>query len=72
MVAFSQILINGVLLGGLYAVVGVGMSMIFGIVRLTNLAHGDFLILSSYLSLFFVTAFNIHPLAALEIGRAHV
>jgi branched-chain amino acid transport system permease protein len=39
------------MIGGLYAAIGLGMSMIFGIVKITNLAHGDFLILSSYLSL---------------------
>ena len=38
-----QQLINGLLLGGVYALVGVGMTMIFGIVQLTNLAHGEFI-----------------------------
>ena len=45
-----QQIVNGILLGGVYALVGVGMSMIFGIVQLTNLAHGEFVILSAYLS----------------------
>lgn len=36
-----QILINGILLGAIYALLGVGMSMMFGIVKLTNLAHGS-------------------------------
>ncbi len=60
-----QTLINAVLLGGLYTAVAVGMNMIFGIVRLTNLAHGDFLILASYLGLVCSTAFGIHPLVSL-------
>ena len=48
-----QYLVQGVLLGGLYAIIGIGMSMVFGIMRLTNLAHGDLMILSSYLALTF-------------------
>jgi branched-chain amino acid transport system permease protein len=39
------------MIGGLYAAVGLGMSMIFGIAKITNLAHGDFLVLASYISL---------------------
>lgn len=48
-----QYLVQGILLGGLYAIIGIGMSMVFGIMRLTNLAHGDLMILSSYLALTF-------------------
>jgi branched-subunit amino acid ABC-type transport system permease component len=46
-----QQIINGILLGGFFAVVGVGMNMMFGIVKLTNLAHGDFIILAAFLML---------------------
>ena len=48
-----QTIIQGVLIGGLYAAIGLGMSMIFGIVKITNLAHGDFLVLACYISLIF-------------------
>ena len=51
--ALIQSIIQGVLIGGLYAAIGLGMSMIFGIVKITNLAHGDFLILACYISLIF-------------------
>ena len=37
-------------MGGVFALAGVGMSMIFGIVKLTNLAHGEMLILAAYFS----------------------
>ncbi|MGB6066438.1 MAG: branched-chain amino acid ABC transporter permease [Desulfomonilaceae bacterium] len=52
--AFFEPIINGILLGGLYAVIGIGLSLIFGIVRQVNLAHGEFMILSSYFSLLFL------------------
>jgi len=51
--ALIQSIIQGLLIGGLYAAIGLGMSMIFGIVKITNLAHGDFLILACYISLIF-------------------
>lgn len=63
----GQQLVNGLLLGGTYALVGVGMSMIFGIVKLTNLAHGEFIILAAYLSVMLCTALGLHPLLTLII-----
>lgn len=60
-------IINGILLGGLYAIVGVGMSVIFGIVKLTNLAHGEFVILAAYLGLTVCTKLGFHPLVSLII-----
>jgi branched-chain amino acid transport system permease protein len=64
---FAQPITNGILVGGLYAVVGIGMAMIFGILRLTNLAHGDLMILASYLSLATVAALGINPLLTLML-----
>ncbi|MDR3305827.1 MAG: branched-chain amino acid ABC transporter permease [Clostridiales Family XIII bacterium] len=63
----TQAIINGILLGGLYAIVGVGMSVIFGIVRLTNLAHGEFVILATYLSLAVTRSTGMNPLLSLVI-----
>jgi branched-chain amino acid transport system permease protein len=60
-----QPILNGILLGGLYAVIGIGLSMIFGIVKLVNLAHGDLMILGSYLGLVFVGILGLHPLFSL-------
>lgn len=65
MESLLQPIINGVLLGGLYAIIAVGMSIIFGIVKVVNLAHGDLIILSSYLSLSFSTRLGISPLVTL-------
>lgn len=63
----AQVVLNGILLGGLYAVVGIGMAMIFGIVRLTNLAHGELMVIASYLSLVLITSTGINPLLSLII-----
>lgn len=63
----AQPIINGILLGGLYAVVGIGLSTVFGIMRLTNLAHGDLVILASYLSFVVIQALGLHPLLSLII-----
>jgi branched-chain amino acid transport system permease protein len=60
-------IMNGLLLGGLYGIVGIGMSMIFGIVRMVNLAHGDYVILASYLSLVAITLVPVNPLFTLIV-----
>lgn len=53
---YFQLILNGILLGGLYASVGVGLSMIFGIVQQINLAHGDLMILASYVSMILISS----------------
>jgi branched-chain amino acid transport system permease protein len=60
-------IMNGLLLGGLYGIIGIGMSMIFGIVRLVNLAHGDLVILASYLSLVIMGLLKVNPLVSLVL-----
>ena len=62
MESYAQPLINGILLGGLYAIIAIGMSTMFGIVKLVNLAHGDLMILGSFLCLTLVTWFGVSPL----------
>ncbi len=64
---FVQSIINGLLLGGVYAVLGVGMTMIFGIVKLTNLAHGEFIIIGAYASTLFAQLFGCDPIITLLI-----
>ncbi|GIX15132.1 MAG: hypothetical protein KatS3mg118_3091 [Paracoccaceae bacterium] len=60
-------LVQGVLLGGLYALFAAGLSLIFGVMRLVNIAHGDLIVLSAYLALSTTLALAVHPLAALAI-----
>lgn len=42
-------ILQGLLLGGLYTIFAVGLSLIFGVMRLVNIAHGDFIVLAAYL-----------------------
>jgi len=63
----AQAILQGILLGGVFALAGIGMTMIFGIVKLTNLAHGEFIILGAYLSALFTGIFGLHPLITIII-----
>jgi branched-chain amino acid transport system permease protein len=65
MLNYLEAVISGILLGGLYGIVGVGLSMVFGIMRQVNLAHGEFMILSAYFSLLFIQMIGLHPLLTL-------
>lgn len=60
-------IIQGILLGGLYALFAAGLSLIFGIMRLVNIAHGDLIILAAYMGLSTTILLGIHPLLALFI-----
>jgi len=61
-------LIMGFLLGGLYALVALGLSMVFGVMRLINLAHGDLIVLGSYMAYASMTLFGLDPILSLIIG----
>nr|WP_299140130.1 branched-chain amino acid ABC transporter permease [uncultured Tateyamaria sp.] len=60
-------IVQGVLLGGLYALFAAGLSLIFGVMRLVNIAHGDLIILAAYLGLSTTVMLGIHPFVALLI-----
>lgn len=59
--------IMGILLGGLYALIALGLSMVFGVMRLINLAHGDLVVLSSYLSFALLSEFGVDPILSLIV-----
>ena len=58
----------GILLGGLYAVIALGLSLIFGVVKEINIAHGDLVILGSYFGYVSMTVLGIDPILSLVIG----
>lgn len=56
--------VQGMLLGGLYALFAAGLSLIFGVMRLVNIAHGDLIVLAAYIALVVVQATGMHALAS--------
>lgn len=60
-------IVQGTLLGGLYALFAAGLSLIFGVMRLVNIAHGDLIVLGAYLGLTVTTLLGLHPLLALVL-----
>ena len=56
-----QLLINGLLLGGVYAIISIGLTLIFGIVRVVNFAHGEFLMGSMYAAYLASKHLGLHP-----------
>ena len=60
-------IIQGVLLGGLYALFAAGLSLVFGVMKLVNLAHGDFSIMAAYIALAIVGSLGINPFYTLAL-----
>ena len=67
MLDWINVIVQGVLVGGLYAMFAAGLSLIFGIMRLVNIAHGDLIVLAAYLALVTAQTLGIGPLPALLI-----
>lgn len=62
---FLQLLLNGVLLGGTLAIISIGLTLIFGIVRVVNFAHGEFLMIGLYAVYLLNQHFGLHPYVAI-------
>src|SRR5260370_40253458 len=60
-------IVQGVLLGGLYALFAAGLSLIFGVMRLVNIAHGDLIVAVAYLAYFVVQILGVGPFASLIV-----
>ena len=67
MIQLTDTILQGILLGGLYALFATGLSLIFGVMRLVNIAHGDLIILAAYIGMTVVGTFGMHPLVGLII-----
>ena len=68
MLEFIQHCLNGLIIGGAYALIGVGMTMILGIMRVINFAHGEFYMLGAYVCYSLVTLLGINFLLAFPIA----
>lgn len=82
-ILFSQIFISGLQLGFVYAMIALGYTMVYGIVKLINFAHGDVFMVGAFVSFFAVTSFKLHewpllvfkgipPIIAVVIGSITV
>jgi branched-chain amino acid transport system permease protein len=66
--ALPQLIASSIILGGIYALVSVGLTLIFGVMRIVNFAHGEFLMLSMYLAIGLYAAFGLDPYAGLLVA----
>jgi branched-chain amino acid transport system permease protein len=62
-----QTLINGLVLGGLYACIAVGFSLVWGVLNVINMMHGSFIVLGAYLAYFVFAIAGIHPFFAVPL-----
>ena len=67
MTVFLQALVNGILLGGFYSLMGMGQNIIFGVMKIVNFCHGEMLMLGMYLTFLLYTYAGIDPYLALPI-----
>ena len=65
---FWQDLVNGILVGGIFAVVALGFSLVWGIMNIINLAHGAFIMLGAYTAYALFTAWHVDPFVSIPIG----
>lgn len=61
----AQSLINGILIGGVYSLAAIGLTLIFGVMKIINFAHGALLMLGMYFCYYFVKIFHINPYVAI-------
>ncbi|HBP28219.1 MAG: branched-chain amino acid ABC transporter permease [Advenella sp.] len=67
-VSFFQNLSNGILIGAVYALIGVGLTLVFGVMRTINFAHGDFVVLGMYFAVVFNSIFGWDPYLTLILA----
>jgi len=63
----AQVLVSGVLLGGLYALMALGLALVWGVLNIVNLSHGALIMLGAYVTYFLFTGAHLDPFVALPI-----
>jgi branched-chain amino acid transport system permease protein len=64
---FVQVLLFGLTLGGVYALMASGLTLVFGVMRIVNIAHAAFMIVAAYIAFFAFTIYNIDPIISILI-----
>ena len=67
MVSLVDVIVQGTLLGGLYALFATGLSLVFGVMRLVNLAHGDLIVAAAFAAFCVISVLHVHPFVAILI-----
>src|ERR1700719_4928106 len=71
MTTVGQLILSGILIGSVYALMSIGLTLIFGVLRIVNFAHGEFLMMAMYGAWAFTRLFGLNPyIAAVAIGPA--
>jgi branched-chain amino acid transport system permease protein len=66
----GQVIVSGILAGSLYAMVALGLALIFGVMRVINIAHGPLLMLGAYTTYFLYAQFGVNPFLTVPIAMA--
>jgi branched-chain amino acid transport system permease protein len=66
----GQVVISGILAGALYAMVALGLALIYGVMRVINIAHGPLLMLGAYTTFFLYSAFGLNPYLSIPVTMA--
>ena len=70
MTIFLQQLVNGLSLGSIFALVALGYTMVYGIIKLINFAHGDIYMVGAYIGYFVITGLHLGVVPAIIIAMA--
>jgi len=65
-----QAIINGILFGAVYAMIGIGFSLVWGVMKIVNLAHGSFIMIGAYISFTLFAAYGLDPFLSIPIVMA--
>ena len=68
--AWFELIASGLITGGIYALVGLGLNLQYGLMRILNIAHGEFLMLGAYLTWMVQTQFGVNPLLMVPVSFA--
>jgi branched-chain amino acid transport system permease protein len=68
MISFIEILIRGLMLGSVYALVGMGLTLVWGVVGIVNIAHGEFVMLGAYFAFWVFSLLHVNPLLSVILA----
>ena len=66
--SFLSYLINGISLGSIYAIIALGYTMVYGIAKMLNFAHGDVIMVGAYICFFAVARFSLPPIVGILLA----